>query len=254
MTEERRWDQKMLMLSHGLLGLAILSWFIPFTHQIWSWVDHNLFYTLNGTLDWHPTWTKFWAYANHRMERKWCPAVMGTTSVLWVLFGKQKNFFFRAAAMSFFWAYLEAWIPLMNGFVMKVLEIRRESPSLVLEPVFRLSEMVEFGPIRDASAISFVSGHSYVMSFWAGFMIFCTGFRSGYGRFALAVVTLNSLPRLFAGGHWLSDCLFAVLIAFMILSWAIATPLHLKAIGKLERLFERICSPVTRRLPVAQKV
>ncbi len=169
--------------------------------------------------------------------------VMASISLAWILFGRsKKDLFYRAGLTIFFWAFMEAWIPLTNVFIQKVLLIKRQSPSLVLEPVVRLSEVLSFGPIRDASAISFPSGHSYVMSFWTFFTWYCS---PRLGKVALTLCLANSLPRLFAGAHWLSDCIFAFLIANVILSWALATPLHHIAGTRIAALLRKIRPSIT---------
>jgi membrane-associated phospholipid phosphatase len=113
----------------------------------------------------------------------------------------------------------------------------RHSPSLVLQPAYRLSELVpEINP-KDSSKHSFPGDHALVL-----FMVsICIWFFAGRerGMLAIGISSLEVFPRLVGGAHWLTDILVGALsTALIATSLTLALPLYALAIRWIYRQLE----------------
>jgi membrane-associated phospholipid phosphatase len=238
MAAPSQYRPRLLLAAHAFFGVALISFLLPSTGQCWTAMDEQGFYLFNGSLEGRPDWQLFWGTLNHLWERKISPVIMLTINAIYVIRTRDKPWQVRIAPLLFFWLYMEATIPLMSLSIRKGFGFYRSSPSMVMEPVIRLSHVLENPMIRDISNNSFPSGHAFTHAFWATFTTICCG--RPYATVAWTFAIFNSLPRLFAGAHWISDCIFSVLLAMMILSWATATPFHRWGSEKIQRLLYRI--------------
>src|SRR5689334_30695 len=61
------WNYKKLLICHGIIVILILSYFLPFTKDLWNAIDDVFFQFLNKSLKDRPTWQLFWALFNHKL-------------------------------------------------------------------------------------------------------------------------------------------------------------------------------------------
>ena len=124
-----------------------------------------------------------------------------------------------------------------------------QSPSLVLSPANRLSELAPHIPAKDGTSNSFPGDHGTIVLCWLGLFILSSRRPLAIGAVALLSV-LFMLPRLVAGAHWLSDNLVGSLsITILTLSWCYCTPLLQWLTDKSLRVLEPIIR-FGRRIPL----
>ncbi len=218
---QRRW----LWTTHLVCFTALLLWFAPLTHPICQRLDAFTFYLLNGSLVDHPLWQQFWGILNHRREVS-LNLVMAALFNLWAILATRDKALrkTRIKQILYFWICFQIGFTLQYHFFNTFLEVARDSPSLTLHPVTKLSVILQNTNIKDASYHSFPSGHAFSMVYWAAFTTFCAPRRIAWVGVTLAFILC--LARLFSGAHWLSDTLFSGLLALIWLSWTISTPIY----------------------------
>lgn len=97
-----------------------------------------------------------------------------------------------------------------------ILELKRQSPSMVLKPFINLSELFDSTSVKISSGSSFPGGHAFSAAFWAIFT--CTFAKKKYWILVWAVAFPIIINRLFSGAHWLSDVVVGVLLAWFMVS------------------------------------
>lgn len=182
----------------GMLALLLLcfaGWkFYPES------LDHSLFKQLNGWLVGKPAAQKFMAFANTRKFDSLAGLVLAAFLLVpGLAFASGRR---RYAMLGFVPAAL-----LFQPWRLLVGELSGEKPSpgrVFWNDMVRLDELSAGAKV--ASDHSFPSDHTAVLIVWATY-IFLAGDRKG--RWLVwPVAVLLSLPRLFGGGHWVSDVLF----------------------------------------------
>ncbi|WP_286241005.1 phosphatase PAP2 family protein [Neptuniibacter halophilus] len=247
------WNLKALLFSH-LFAFAWLGFFLTDTgFNFWRSIDHNLFFILNGTLAEADNWTRFWAWANVRIFDL-VPLLIMLVSLTFPGFGIKRDRLQQA--LIGFILLLVLMFPIRESVYeyARAIGLSGASPSLMLEPAFRFSQIVPDIPAKDSAGHSFPGDHAAVVLTWAGFMILNA--RSWLSVSALLLAMLFMLPRIVGGAHWASDNLVGGAFSAMItLSWAFNTPimhkatlLAHKALLPLIRLIARI--PLLNRLPI----
>lgn len=205
-----------------VVGLALfLSWLLPLTALAWDAVDEQVFFFLNGMLGRLRAVDLFWAATNLR----YFDAVMGAGFAMLCLFyllsHRGERFARRFAEL----LTLALGLLLLRAgldFAMDLMEYSRRSPSLMLEPVQLLSELVPELDPKDRSRNSFPGDHALV-SFWV-LAYFVTHAPRKYGIIAAVLATCASIPRLVGGAHWLTDIVIGsvavILMSFGLLWWS----------------------------------
>ncbi|KEA63485.1 Membrane-associated phospholipid phosphatase [Marinobacterium lacunae] len=247
-----RWHWSGLIAGHVAALLLLLSYVLPAGHAAWQSMGATLFYALNGTLAGNGAWTWFWAWMNSR-------EVDAATGVLLLLFLTFPLVLPRErlqAALCGFISLMILMLPAREllSEITQAYGLSGQSPSLVLEPAYRFSELRPDIPAKDSASTSFPGDHASVLLIWFGFLAFNA--RRWLKVSVLAAVTLwLVLPRLIGGAHWLADvAVGGMVMALITLSWAFASPVAewinrglLKLAGPLFRLAGRI--PLLGRLP-----
>jgi membrane-associated phospholipid phosphatase len=210
----RRWLRLAIPFSVAS-GLAA-SWIFPPFAGLWSWLDHQTFYTLNGSLAVGKTWQTVIAYANARAF----DLVGGT-----MLVGLMSLYVVRTERVRkrSGWSGIATFLVLVavgraiyfDGVMNGVLGYSRPSPTLVLSQSIRLTELLPGIATKDASPWCFPSDHGYFVLCVALFLTGNAGWRLATAGWLVAV--LLTLPRLISGAHWLSDILVGSLM-FAVLS------------------------------------
>ncbi|WP_275097046.1 phosphatase PAP2 family protein [Sedimenticola hydrogenitrophicus] len=218
-------------------GLLIYSsWLFEPTRALWDALDSRVFFLLNGLLaegDWGRL---FWAAANTKTADILTGLGMILFFFLFIFSGPKAS---RIERLSMFGVMAGMILLSQDGGLVdlykQTIAVQRASPSLVLEPVYRLSELIPQIKAKDASQGSFPGDHGIVTLLWVGSIWFFAGWR--WGVAAILSGTLILLPRMVAGAHWLSDNLVgSSLLALLMVAWILCTPLGYY----LQRLGERI--------------
>jgi len=222
-------DIRMLIAAFAVTAVVAASWFIPGPwRDAWDWLDAGVFFTLNGMLKDNQPMAVFWALANNRAFDL-VPAL-----IFLVLFwrymsygGGEDRTLERVSACGLFVIYV-----LLSTQVLERITINfpRDSPSLVLDPAFRITEMVDWLPSKDSATQSFPGDHGTVSIMFSACLIHCFGLRAVW--YGIGLVLLSTLPRLVSGAHWFTDiAVGSVVLALPILALTFATPLHAKLVS-----------------------
>ena len=252
-----QWNIKALIISH-LFAFAWLGFFLTDTgFAFWRSIDHNVFFILNGTLSEPDSWTRFWAWANVRIFDL-IPLVFMLISLTFPGFGIKRDRLQQAIIG--FVLLLVLMFPIRESVYEYAREIglSSNSPSLLLEPSYRFSEIVpDIKGAKDSAGHSFPGDHAAVVLTWAGFMILNA--RSWFSIYALILALAFMTPRIVGGAHWASDNLVGgAFSAIVTLSWAFNTPImhyltrgaH-RGLRPLIGLFGKI--PLLNKLPILQQ-
>lgn len=210
----------LFLYSHMALFGLLLAWFSPFTHTICEQIDIWVFQVLNGSLVAHSDWQTTIGILNHRREAR-LNLLFAALFNLWAILSTQDKALrmHRLKLTLYFWICFQIGFSIQDFIINHLMHIKRNSPSLVLTPFVKLSEVLQDPNIKDASKYSFLGGHAFAMIYWASFSCFCAPKRIAI--LGMFVAILLCLPRLFSGAHWFSDVLFAAILALVWLSWTL---------------------------------
>ena len=249
----RRWHWPELLCGHLLAALLLLSYSLPQGHLLWQAMGSRLFYLLDGTLADNGPWTWFWAWMNTRE----LDGVCGLLMLCFLLFPLAVP---RQTLPAVFCGFLTLMLLMLPAReLLSELTISwglsGPSPSLLLEPAWRLSDLRPDIPAKDAAGTSFPGDHASVLFVWCGLLL--RNSRTAAMRVLLGAITLLLImPRLIGGAHWLADvAVGGMVMALVTLSWAFASPLAswindgiLRVVAPLCRRCRRL--PLLGRLPL----
>lgn len=248
-TEKNPWNVRILMGAFAISAVLAMSWFIPGPwRDAWDWLDRSVFYTLNGLLGGSQPMAVFWALANSTAF--FLVPIFTFLVLFWqhiVRGGAEERVLERAISFGFMMVYVAAM-----GCIALFLEPQfgRASPSLVLEPAHRISEMVTWMETKDSSLQSFPGGRGVLTILLSICLVYCFGLRAIW--WGLVLVMLAVLPRIVSGAHWLTDVTVGPLIfALPPLALVFATPLHSRLVDMKAALLRRWlpwADPFARRL------
>jgi membrane-associated phospholipid phosphatase len=228
-----------LYVTHIALFSGLLFWFYPITHPLCQTWDICIFHVLNSTLT-HEFWQKFWGILNHRHEVR-INLVLAALLNIWAIIDTRDSSLkaIRIKQMFYFWICFQIGFMLQDVLFNKLFCVQRDSPSLVLQPVIKLSETLQNTNIKDASTNSFPGGHAFSMIYWASFSLLVSPKRIGVVGIIFAIILC--IPRLISGAHWASDVIFSVLLALCWLSWTIYCPIYQLMTKATTRNCEELC-------------
>jgi len=95
----------------------------------------------------------------------------------------------------------------------KILQINRDSPSVVVDGAIKLSSVLNNSNLKDYSNNSFPAGHALVLIYWALFINLYAPRK--ITMLAVLVSILLIMPRMITGAHWLSDTIFSLFLGWM---------------------------------------
>jgi membrane-associated phospholipid phosphatase len=195
----------LLLAGYAALGFALLASFLWLGDGPAGWqiLDEQAFRRLNGSLDKPGAWQNLWAIANSRLFDAVPGAILLGLYAHWMWSDQGRHWRARALPGFALAAFTVLWV---QKVVKPWLDHGRLSPTLVLpDPVRLASEpAVAWVPmVKDHSYDSFPGDHAGVFLLVALVIGHLCGWRRG--AVALALLPLLMLPRLFGGGHWLSD-------------------------------------------------
>lgn len=231
--QPRVWYPLPFILCQAAGLLIYASWLFEPTRALWDALDSRVFFLLNGLLAEGDRVRLFWAAANTKTADILTGLGMILFFFVFIFSGPRSS---RIERLTMF-GILSGMILLSQdgGLVdlyKRIISVERASPSLVLEPVFRLSELVPQIKAKDASPGSFPGDHGIVTMIWVGCIWFFASWR--WGLAATLFGSLILLPRMVAGAHWLSDNLVgSSLLALLMVAWILCTPLgyYLQRLG-----------------------
>lgn len=227
-----------LLVFHLIAALLLLSWWWEgtVTREWWDGLDRAVFFTLNGSLADGGAWARFWAMANHRSFDLASALLVAVLYARFALAEDRRYLVERIALFFAIFLFTLVMIEFSNGTLE---ELKRHSASMVLEPVYRLTELVPDINAKDYSASSFPGDHATVLLMFTGYFWFAAGWR--YGVIVALIALLFSMPRVVGGAHWFTDDVVGSgSIALVGLAWFFGTPLH--------RMVQGWMMPLGRRL------
>ena len=248
-TPGREWRPALIIGCSIIAALWVAGLFVGPLVPFWQQLDNAAFFWLNGSLEDGGAWAHFWAVLNTRMvDVTW--AVVMALPLIWVMvFDKRWPPHERLARV-----LLIGFSMLIAVFIAKKIGgwIGRWSPSNDLRPFQDLSKMFADLSPKTGSNDSFPGDHG-VTSFvyFIGFYVFIR--RRWLTVLAGLIVLANTLPRLFGGGHWVSDVLVgAVGFTLIVYPWMVGSPV-LTGLERLSRpVSDRVLWPVLTRLGISR--
>lgn len=186
---------------------CLLLWQFPFIQSTTYALDIKVFETLNGLLSRSELLQTIFGILNHKKETKLNLVFMALVNLYCVFTQPKSQRLPVLFHILFFWAFFELGFMYQDWYFIEHLGIRRESPTLVLAPVFLLSEALGNPLIKDTSDCCFPSGHASAILFWYGFSVLYMP--RHIKRLMTPIVILFLFPRVFSGAHWFSDILFS---------------------------------------------
>lgn len=215
-----RWRVGRILVCHILAALIGVTLLWQPLAAAWHSVSTETFFLVNGSLNWAHWWAVLWAALNTKAYDIIGAVLMFLPSVWYVFYAKEHAFQERLSRASVAWAGVIVTVIISKQLLP---EIEFYSPSLILEPVALLPEIVPSIEAKWESKNSFPGDHAVAAFAFVG-LCFLLLDRSTAWISALFGV-LYSVPRLFSGAHWLSDELVGGGIAlFIALGWVANIP------------------------------
>ena len=187
------------------------------TDTLWKKIDHAAFFALNGTMKDHRAMQWLWGVGNHRLFDLVSASWMVLLFVVYYIRNPRNE---DRTALLQFGLYMGITLFLAGALSELLVPFRRWSPGatdavmrqavILSEPQYRIPWEVKTG-----STTSFPGDHAMVLLIIGSYII-CR-LRSWYGWAAGAGIVIFILPRLAAGGHWLSDVLAGSMSFYLVL-------------------------------------
>lgn len=234
---ETRWKIPQLIFCHFLVLLFVSTFLWPLTEGFWKSLDIAFFKGINSSLIDHPSLQFFWACANHRYA-DWVEDIFILGFFILHIKSFKKGTQIRGIAQFVFCAlYVAAIIYFVNRVIFREnFVIYRDSPSIVIDETFRLSDVISWMRIKVDSTKCFPGDHATTAILFSACYTFYA--KKRFAILAILYGVFLCMPRMIVGAHWLSDVLIGSgSIALITLSWAFCTPFHLICIRKLESFF-----------------
>jgi membrane-associated phospholipid phosphatase len=235
--KENRWKIPRLILCLSSAFFLILTFTWAPTRALWEALDIAFFKWINTSLVDSPTWQLFWACANHRYA-DWIEDVCIFVFFIFFVRSLRKEKRLQGSMqMLFLVLYSAAILYLVNRLIFRQnFIIYRDSPTIVIEDSFRLSQAISWMRIKVDSPRCFPGDHATTAILFAAGYAFYAGKR--FGIPAILYATFLCMPRMIVGAHWLSDVIVGSgVIALLSLSFAFCTPLHLWCVEKMKSSF-----------------
>ncbi|MBL4907059.1 MAG: phosphatase PAP2 family protein [Sneathiella sp.] len=220
-SERGAWRPKIFFACYAGIALLAVSLLWQPTAMIWRQIDEVAYYTLNGSLDGNPAWTYFWGHLTTSKANIFIGTIM-VLPLLWVLaFNRSQTAVKRFSTVTLVVLFVSVGVLIAKTCFDGV---NRISPSLELLPFYDMNLLVDGIKAKTGSTKSFPGDHAVTTLIYAVLVIAFMRSRM-LTTFAIIVAIINTLPRLFAGSHWLSDIVVGSgALALFIFPFALATP------------------------------
>ena len=229
------WKVKPMIVTHLVIALGLITLFSPLTRGFWQAIDLFFFNTLNSTLEWNRPWQVFWALGNHKYADWLEDLVILIFSYIYIRGGIKGEKLYKTAQILFILLYSALIIFFVNKIIFHdFINIKRDSPTLVVDSCIKLSEQISWLKIKDGSTKSFPGDHATTALIFGATFIYL-GTRK-MKIFAGIYTVFLCLPRMIVGAHWLTDVVIGSgSIVIFFLMWAVCSPLSSKCIKGIER-------------------
>ena len=242
-----RWRWRELIICNVIALLLMASWQWQPTRALWDSFDAWLFHLLNAPLANHPIWATIWAIGNMRPV----DAAIGLVMLITII---KSDFIFSGAqvrrALYAFLALLLLMLLIRIALfdqVLKLLQYKRASPSLVVDGAVRLTSLfpgwAQKWALKDSSTQCFPGDHASVLFIWTAMLLY---FARGKALFFVWLLTIiYALPRLIAGAHWGTDVFVGgAFLSLMAFGWGFYTPY----VAYMQKLLEQLTAPIIKFL------
>jgi membrane-associated phospholipid phosphatase len=203
MDRQRRTLELWCAAAYAALALVLIcSWAGPgFMRPLWDDWDQATFLALNRSLAEPGPWQTFWVLSNSRYFDVVPATLLLGIYATW-MFGDDRSAFRARFRLGLLMAlFTVVWLQLM---MKGVLETLRDSPSIEVPEAVRIGDLIDWIPrVKDYSNHSFPGDHAAVGLLVALMVLHAAGWKRGVPTLMVAI--FFSLPRLFGGGHWLTD-------------------------------------------------
>jgi Kdo2-lipid A phosphotransferase len=242
-TTQFHWRWLGLVCGLSVAACLLASWFTLPLRPAWDVFDRQVFFLLNATLESGDSWRWFWAAANTRIVDAVSALLFGVIFAVYICRPGWRGLAERVAEGCFLAGYTIFVLDISSNWIFT---FERLSPSLTLEPVFHLADVITSVKVKDVSSNSFPGDHGTAVMMFATLIWFYAGTR--YGLWASLLAGLLVWPRLVSGAHWITDLFVgSASIAIIALSIALATPLARVAPLLLVRLVWVLATPLIER-------
>jgi membrane-associated phospholipid phosphatase len=163
---------------------------------------------LNNTFAQH-----FWGILSHKHESWINVIIMLFLNVIAVLMIPKARRSKAIAIILYCWLSFQVVLLVNTVIFQKILQINRDSPSVVVDGAIKLSSVLNNSNLKDYSNNSFPAGHALVLIYWALFINLYAPRK--ITMLAVLVSILLIMPRMITGAHWLSDTIFSLFLGWM---------------------------------------
>lgn len=250
------WQTKKLVVCNIVVGVLLMLWAWPLTHDLAIQFDTAFFRVTNDSLKVSYAWASIWAV----MSSRFFDFIVGIILIICLL---KPNWLYSAQFVR--QAFFALIVVLLLQVVIRIIFTKlihaagwqHPSPTAVLDDVYRLSRHFEFLEqkleIKDSSNRSFPGDHASVLMMWAIFLsLFARKFSQYFIIWSIALVFM--MPRLIAGGHWASDdYVGGLVLSLLALGWGLYTPFAAKLSSGLVRVTQPVFR-VLRKIPLINRL
>lgn len=229
-----QWCALLICLTFAALLYGSWAW-VSETRLLWDKVDAWVFFTLNGSLHHFPKTQLFWGIASTRLSDVISAGLM---LGLFTHFVCTQPLPLAKERLAVFGLVIILLI-VAGALTEELIEVKRASASLILAPVYRLSELISWLPVKDSSQQSFPGDHAMVLLIVTHTLWHFGGRK--YGGIMSIIMLIFILPRLVAGAHWMTDVLVgSAFVSLVTVGLAIYTPVHHSIIQFFVRQIDRL--------------
>lgn len=225
----QQWQLRPLAISLAIATVLFTSYLTPGPAELWYMLDVHVAFNLNSLVETSQLQQLIWSIGNMRLFDDVIAVAMLMLLLHYVVRGPQGTPSVRGAQAIVISVMLVVLVALTRDVIFP--DVAHDSPSLVLEPFTRLSEVNSLG-VKDSSAVSFPGDHATVVSTFVFLLWVLAGWR--YGFVASIIAAIACMPRLVAGAHWLTDDVVGGMgTAFATVPWVVFTPLAGAIVSRL---------------------
>jgi Kdo2-lipid A phosphotransferase len=218
--------------SHFIFILLLLAYFHPSIHTLAVGVDKEIFFTLNGSLEYSEVWQYVMMLLNHKYEKIVLPILLLIINLYIILNAKREERLKYISYTIVTLLFLEFAIALNYYLFSDLMGVKRASPSMILKPFISLTEIFNNPFVKTVSEKSFPGDHAFVLTVWS---IITWQYSNRCIKVVIFTIGLFIIPaRLVGGAHWFSDVAFSMAFGYLLCSYLIGTSAWNKSTNSLE--------------------
>ena len=187
--------------------------YLLFFIKLFQSLDTECFLFLNKILLNNTFAQYFFGILSHKNESWLNVIVMVMLNVL-ALFMIPKDRRLKAIYMVLYcWLSFQVVLLINSLIFQKMFYINRDSPSVVIDGIIKLSSVLNNTNIKDYSNNSFPAGHALVFMYWVLFINLYAPKKITI--FAGIISVLLVIARMITGAHWFSDTVVALILGWI---------------------------------------